>query len=108
MKKLFVVLWLCAATIVFAACSGQDGGEVTPSPASGVNRPASTTTTPAPANPKLGQTYTYENGLAVTVGQPQPYTPSSSAAGADAAFASSSFPDHYRQRLNRELRDLIV
>ncbi len=27
----------------------------------------------------FGQTYTYQNGLAVTVGTPQPYTPSSSA-----------------------------
>jgi hypothetical protein len=92
MKKLFAVLWLCVATLVFAACGGQEGGEVTPSPASGVNRPASTTTTPPPANPQLGQTYTYENGLAVTVGQPQPYTPSSSAAGADPALPALLFP----------------
>ncbi|MGY1666989.1 hypothetical protein [Geodermatophilus sp. SYSU D00696] len=34
----------------------------------------------AAVNPRFGQTYTYENGLAVTVAPPQPYTPSDSAA----------------------------
>jgi hypothetical protein len=39
----------------------------------------------APANPTFGETYTYENGLAVTVSPPQPYAPSDSAAVGDPA-----------------------
>ncbi len=35
---------------------------------------------PVAVNPTFGETYTYENGLAVTVSAPQPYTPSNSAA----------------------------
>jgi len=35
---------------------------------------------PASTNPKFGETFTYEDGLSVTVGAPEPYTPSEYAA----------------------------
>lgn len=91
-KNALAVVALCAGTSALAACGGGNGGEVTSDPGSGVNRPAdSTAATPAPANPTFGQAYTFENGLAVTVGAPQPYTPSPSAAGADASLQAVVF-----------------
>ncbi|MGY1822748.1 hypothetical protein [Geodermatophilus sp. SYSU D00079] len=64
----------CADPDVYARwteyCANVDGG----SSAESSSAPA------AAPNPRFGETYTYENGLAVTVGPPQPYTPSDSAA----------------------------
>lgn len=70
-----------------AACTGgsaTDADAVT----AGSNRPAATesaepvaetsTTTPAPApatNPKFGEAFTWEDGIAVTIGAPTPFTP---------------------------------
>ncbi len=39
-----------------------------------------TTTTPTPENPVFGQTYEWEDGLAVSVSPPTPFTPSDTAA----------------------------
>ncbi|NLU64905.1 hypothetical protein HCA61_21955 [Rhodococcus sp. HNM0563] len=65
------------------ACSQTDG-ESTPDAGTGVNRPdaASTaTTSDEPATAKFGQGFTFRNGLAVTVGMPEPFAPSGTAAG---------------------------
>jgi len=43
----------------------------------------------APANPTFGESYTYENGLTVTVSPPQPYAPSDSAAVGEPAPPNS-------------------
>ncbi|RYF56953.1 MAG: hypothetical protein EOO27_16950 [Comamonadaceae bacterium] len=97
MKNVFAIFCLCVAMTALTACNNGNDGGVTSDPGTGVNRPASSTTTttsrttPAPANPTFGQTYTFENGLEVTVSAPQPYTPTASAAGADASLPAIAF-----------------
>jgi len=102
MKRLLVMKIAVTAVVLatLAAC-GTAGGKATATAPTGVNRPtttsattttaaptttttaAPTTTTEAPpVNSKLGEAFTYKNGLAVTVGQPSPYTPSHSQSGA--------------------------
>jgi len=94
MKRLLVMKIAVTAVVLatLAAC-GTAGGKATATAPTGVNRPtttsattttvAPTTTTEAPpVNSKLGEAFTYNNGLAVTVGQPSPYTPSHSQSGA--------------------------
>ena len=81
-------------TLLLAGCSTQGTG-TTESPPSGTNRPADASDTSAEsaalsspsaddaaasANPKFGDTYTWKDGLAVTISVPTPYTPSESAA----------------------------
>jgi hypothetical protein len=91
MRRLLLALLLIGA----AGCAGESG-EVS-GPAQGNNRPqAAESETVAPSAeaapaPKFGQTFTFENGLAVTVGVPQPFTPSETAA-AEEAPAYVSFP----------------
>jgi hypothetical protein len=84
-KSIAIVL---AAAFALSGCGGTSG-RVSDEEVAGSNRPTetspaeSTPTTEAPppvVNPKFGETYTYEDGLVVTIGTPQPYTPSESAA----------------------------
>lgn len=85
--------------LLLAGC-GTTGGEVG-EPVAGTNAPQETKTdkpaedsteTPteepaATANPKFGETFTYEDGLSVTVSAPEPYTPSDTAAtGGEPSF----------------------
>jgi hypothetical protein len=73
-----------AAVFALSGCAGTPGA-VTDEEVAGTNRPTatspakSTPTTEAPppvVNPKFGETFTYEDGLVLTVSAPQPYTPS--------------------------------
>jgi hypothetical protein len=88
------VLSVLAAAATLAACSGTSG-RTTATVGTGNNHPASTqvettpttapTTSTAPATTKLGQGYTYRDGLALTVSVPMPFAPSDSAAKGKAA-----------------------
>ncbi|UZJ23750.1 hypothetical protein RHODO2019_11085 [Rhodococcus antarcticus] len=86
MKKLHAALPVIAGLLVLSAC-GSTAGKASDSAGAGSNRPAdgssqaaaTATTEAAPANPKFGAAFTFDNGLAVTVSAPKPYTPSESA-----------------------------
>lgn len=89
MKKALIIA--AAGALLLAGCAQTPGGASTatagsnrPSTSAPVNTPASKPTpTPTlsekagPTITPLGQTFTYENGLAVLVSDPQPYEPSS-------------------------------
>lgn len=78
-----------ALLLALTGCATESGAPNDPGEAAptGTNRPAETTEpepaaepepepTPEPvANPKFGETYTWEDGLALTVSQPEPFTP---------------------------------
>lgn len=73
---------LLAVALVACAPSTQSAG-TTSAPPTGSNAPAEstpaeTTTSEAAVNPKFGETYTWDDGLAVTVSTPAPYTLSDS------------------------------
>lgn len=97
MKRLTTMLAAgSVAALLLAGCS-TSGATDEAAPA-GTNRPAETaveepaaeevaTEEPAaPTNPKFGETYTWEDGLSVTVSAPAPYAPS------DTSFVSGTFP----------------
>ena len=79
-----------AAVVTVSGCGGTSGMVATGKQMTGSNRPAETATAtttqqsppptseapPPVVNPKFGETFTYEDGLVVTVGAPQPFTPS--------------------------------
>lgn len=89
----WVVAGVVVALLLFVSCvaaisstgttSNPTAGNNRPSPQmSSSETPSAVTTAPAPAiNPSFGETYTYENGLQVTIGAPVPFTPSETAAG---------------------------
>ncbi|MCJ1710365.1 hypothetical protein MT344_04100 [Clavibacter michiganensis subsp. phaseoli] len=84
MKLRLPVLVLSAAiALSLTACTG---GAPDANPAAGSNRPAeSASTEPAveeakSTNSVFGETYTYTDGLSVTIGAPQPLTPGEYAA----------------------------
>ncbi|MFZ5850350.1 MAG: hypothetical protein ACOYY2_03010 [Actinomycetota bacterium] len=81
---------LALGALLLAGCTSGSAGDAEPT---GTNAPAATTaaaesepeppaeTTPAaPAYAAFGQTYTWDDGLAVTVSPPAPFTPSETAA----------------------------
>ena len=82
MRKIIPLAFV--AVLGLAGCGTS--GEVTDGSASGSNRPADSATNEEAAatetseaaakNPVFGETYTFENGVAVTISAPQPYTPS--------------------------------
>lgn len=92
---------LAAATlaVLLTGCASQSGS-VDDDPQAGNNRPAEAEQVaeeapveeapveeaPAPAstNLKFGETFTYENGVSLTVGTPEPFTPSEYAAADEA------------------------
>lgn len=53
--------------------------------------PSTSTTTKKPGPAKLGSTYKWANGLSATISKPEPFNPSSSAAGAKEAKAFVKF-----------------
>lgn len=74
---------LLTAAVVFALAGCGTDGEVNGDEVAGSNRPAeessspSSSEAPAPAeNPTFGRTFTYDDGLSITVSAPQPYEPS--------------------------------
>ena len=83
MRRKSLTLAFAAAAVILTACEPAASGEVSDASA-GNNRPSDSATNEeggapiadAPANPVFGQTYTFEDGLAVTVSAPRPYTPS--------------------------------
>ena len=87
MKKALVIA--AAGAVLLAGCAQTPGAQSEPTagsnrpsssaPASGrVSTPSATASKKAgPTITPLGQTFTYENGLAVLVSDPQPYEPSS-------------------------------
>lgn len=70
------------ALFVFVSCVASiSNSGTTSNPSSGSNRPGATSAAPAsvepaPTNPAFGEAFTYENGLQVTVGPPEAFTPS--------------------------------
>jgi hypothetical protein len=92
MRKILPLVAVAAFTL--AGCGTS--GEVSDEAAAGVNRPADSTSADqaasespaAPANPKFGETYKYDDGLTVTISPPQPYTPSDTAFIAEPAPAA--------------------
>src|SRR4051794_20562957 len=100
-------IWILGtAALLLVSCGAQStGGKTSSSSPAGSTAPTSTTreattttkvkvttttappttTTTQPANPKLGQTFKWDDGLSVTVGAPAPYTPSEYAAADPAA-----------------------
>lgn len=92
MRKLILVVTAAAMLIGLTACgASHDEGATKPA--------AVTTNTPAPTKTQessvahFGQTYTYDDGLKLTVAAPVPYTPSQSSAGAVAGQTNLKF--HY-------------
>jgi len=87
MKKALIIA--AAGAVLLAGCAQTPGAQSEPTagsnrpsssaPASGrVSMPSATASKKAgPTITPLGQTFTYENGLAVLVSDPQPYEPSS-------------------------------
>lgn len=103
MKSSVPAILAVAACTVMTACSGI-GATPSSSVPTGINRPAAASSAPAemPSSPpeassaptptptptgsgiqEFGKAYAYDDGLAVTIGQPQAYKPSNTAAGAD-------------------------
>lgn len=81
------------SALVLTGCSVEEGAPATDEP-SGTNRPADDApaeaddaepaveeTTPPVTNPTFGQAYTWDDGLSLTIGAPEPFTPSEYAAG---------------------------
>ncbi len=91
-----------AAALAFAlaGCGGVSATTTTSAPV-GDNRPASTAGSTAAAAAtsaaassgvaKFGDTYSWKDGLAVTISAPEAYTPSQSAAGAQAGQQAVAF-----------------
>lgn len=80
---------LVAIGLLLGACATEEGTGTSAESVAGTNRPSAEAATTAeapetpeapPKNPKFGQTYTWENGLAVTVSTPKPFKPSEYAA----------------------------
>jgi hypothetical protein len=85
MRKIIVLIMVAIFTVVGCeyksgqVTEGTSGNNQPPTESSSAKEAArsSEESEPAPpVNPKFGETYTYEDGLAVTVSPPQPYTPS--------------------------------
>lgn len=79
MKKLTALTGITLTAIALAGCAVESG--VQSAPTSGVNAPATvpdvpTPTSAAPSVLKFGDTFTYENGLVMTVSAPTSFTPS--------------------------------
>ena len=79
------------ATLSLAACTSVPAQPVDSAPA-GSNQPAQTSSTPSANTPKegvaaFGSSYTWEDGLSLTLGTPEPYTPS------EYAYTGSQFTD---------------
>ena len=92
MKLLALPLAVLALTL--GGCVTADSTGTTSEPASGSNRPATSnsaspepepSTSASPVNPKFGETYTWDDGLQVTISAPTPFTPSESAMTGEAA-----------------------
>lgn len=89
MKQHFALGLITAASLALVGC-GASAEPATSAPA-GDNRPTATETSssptptvaPDPGYQAFGTTYTYTDGLSVTVSAPQPYQPSPYAAGVD-------------------------
>ena len=91
-----IIPFAFAAALALSGCGTS--GEVTDGSASGSNRPtdsaageeavASEAAPAAPENPTFGETYTFENGVALTISAPQPFTPSEYAYVGEPAPAS--------------------
>lgn len=78
-----VGIGVAVAVGMLTACS-QNGGEPTPDAGTGVNGPDATSTamtTDEPATATFGEGFTFRDGLALTVGAPEPFTPTGTAAG---------------------------
>lgn len=87
MKRLVL---LSAVGLLLTGCSAT-GGTVTDRAAgspghSGDATPAAASSSSSAAHPSFGETYTYDDGLAVTVSAPKPFTPS------DSAVATKQWP----------------
>jgi hypothetical protein len=68
---LVLSLLLGACGVTEGGVSEERSGSNAPSePPTTTTEPPTTTTTPTPENPVFGQTYEWEDGLAVTVGPP--------------------------------------
>lgn len=87
MKKIATITATIAIALTFTAC-GSSGGEVTESGTSDAAAQSEETTPTKeataeekPENPTFGDTYTWDNGLAVTISEPETYEPSEYAAG---------------------------
>lgn len=74
------------ALIALTSC-GQTDGQPISDAGTGSNRPGNSepASAEASANSKFGEAFTFRNNLAVSVSLPEPYTPSSSAAGGESA-----------------------
>ncbi len=73
--------------VLLTSCESTSGSAAVDPQACG-NRPAET----AEAGPlAFGETFTYEDGLSLTVGRPAPFTPSDVAAGAEGSPAAARF-----------------
>jgi hypothetical protein len=76
--RLPVIALSAAIALSLSACTG---GAPDANPAAGSNRPASESAAPAAEeapkseNSKFGESYTYTDGLVLTIGAPQPFTP---------------------------------
>jgi hypothetical protein len=78
--RLPILALSAAIALSLSACTG---GAPDANPGAGSNRPAESAEAAEPAveeteaaNSVFGETYTYTDGLSVTIGAPQPYTPS--------------------------------
>lgn len=75
-------LAVAALVVVLAGCGGTSGEKSDANPqGSNADKPAAseeTTQSPEPeaANPKFGQTYTWDDGMSVVISKPQSFTPS--------------------------------
>lgn len=83
----WVVAGVVVALVLFVSCvAAISSTGTTGNPTSGNNRPPQESASPAPAiNPSFGETFTYENGLQVTIEAPVPFTPSETASAEEFA-----------------------
>lgn len=91
-RKLVALAALPIIAISLTACTDKkdDAGTITPAPEVAQSEPAeeekpaeepAEEETPAATNPTFGETYTWDDGLAITISAVEPYEPSEHAAG---------------------------
>lgn len=89
-----IAIAFAAACLVLAGCSQQAAESPTQETPRGTNAPSASESAAAPSEEpteepsddgvaQFGETYTWEDGIAVTISKPKPFKPSESAAGGE-------------------------
>lgn len=83
-RKTIALTTTLLLALSLTACDTKDKGEITPAQSETTqSAPAEDETAPEPetTNPKFGDTYTWPDGVALTISAPQEFTPGEYAAG---------------------------